>query len=719
MQYGATVQAAQRVVATFGRMRLPILFTALVATASLSAQPHRPHQESRHGWYLSPHGTIRILVIFAEIEWDVTPERDPQPHAADHWPKGELPRWKDELFDPHPLPVPRTEVSRYYHDISLGNYTVLGDYMDRLVTLRQSEHPSITAHHGINRPVVAEANKLGALRTRHGLTVADFDRWQRGGKAGQPKVEGPDDPHSYDHVMVILRNSTLTHGQGSVDPGSPGQLFGHESDSQSRFGAMYGLPFEILKHEFNHLLLGGNNFHSGGGNAASFQSYFPFLQGGWSMMGAASSSLLTCTAWDRDRLGWKPEGATHRIRARDIAGSEVDADLDPIAGDTGLFVLRDFVTTGDALRIRMPFIPEDQHQQWLWVENHQGHQRNGSPTDRFHWEDNACVDAIEPGLFMVMQVDRERSAGTNIFDGHADYLRPLPANGNYDLRLRGDTVRDACPFGNTTTPYILDDRLANPLTGNHEQELPIHDRDGDGVAQRNEHWVPYVRVHRGNVADRAVFFGRPEHAFRMDGTRKLGMGTNPSSANMFTLVNAGSNDTHRRGVPNVRTIHLNGISVELLDMAANGDATVHIRMNDTLLEEDVRWCGDSIVLPPLRGHEGNALVLAPGRTLLLDRSGTPTRINMPETSSGNVWFNDPTSFTVSAGASVVIGERATLELRNGSTLHLMPGSRITMRAKSRLRVDDSSRLVLHGDSQLDAPAKCINKLRKKGRIVRP
>ena len=59
---------------------------------------------------------------------------------------------------------------------------------------------------------------------------------------------------------------------------------------------MNALPFEILKHEFNHLLLGGNNFHSGGGNAPMFQSYFMSLQGGWSMMGAANSSLLTACA---------------------------------------------------------------------------------------------------------------------------------------------------------------------------------------------------------------------------------------------------------------------------------------------------------------------------------------------------------------------------------------------------------------------------------------
>jgi hypothetical protein len=700
-------------------MRLFVLLLVLVTSVAGSAQADRPLQESRHGWYLSPHGTIRVLVLFAEIEYDRQPEKDPQPGGSGHWPKGRLPQWKDDLFDPQPYPVPQATISRYYHDISLGKYTVLGDYLDAMLTLKESEYGSLSDGHGINRHAIKEANKLGALRTRHGSTIADLDLWKRGGRPGMPKEQGPDDPHSYDHVMVILRNSTLTHGQGSVDQGSSGELFGYGSDSQSRFGAMNGLPFEILKHEFNHMLLGGNNFHSGGGNAAQFQSFFICLQGGWSMMGAASSSLLTCTGWDRDRLGWMPDDAKHRIRARDTRGGEVNADLDPVAGDTGLFVLRDFVTTGDALRIRMPFLPPDAYQQWLWVENHLGHQRNGSPTDRFHWElEDPCVAPIEAGLFMTMQVDRDDRQGTNIFGGHADYLRPVPANGNFDLSLRGDTLHGSCPFGGTTFPFRMEDRWANPLTGNHELELPVYDRDGDGRLQRSEHYVPRARVRRGRIEADGVFYGRPEHAFRMTGNRKLGMATNPSSANMLTLVSRGTVDSHKRGLPNVRVIHLNGIAVELVDVAANGDATVRVRNNDVVIDRDVRWCADSIVLPPLRGAASPALVLAPKRTLLLDRSRTPTRIDAPEVAGGRTWFSETTAFTVLPGASMDLGRRSVLELRNGSVLHLMPGAGMRLGPKARLKLDATSRIHVHSGALLEGPPKLVTKLEKQGRLVR-
>lgn len=691
----------------------------VLSTLLLCAQ-ERPVQRSENGWFLSPHGTVRVLLLFVEVEYDVHPEKDPQPDGAAHWPKGQMPVWRDRVFDPHPLPVQQGEVSRYYRDISLGRYTVLGDYVDTIITLRESEYPGVLQGHTVGALAVKEANKRGALRTRHGLGIADFDLWKDAKKSAQPKEAGPDDPHSYDHVMFITRNGQLRHGTGSTDGGSPGKLYGYESDTQSRFGGNNDLPFGILKHEFNHLLIGGNNFHSGGGNAAQFESTFINLQGGWSMMGASSSSLLTCTGWDRDRMGWRPEGVRHRIRARDPMGNEVNGDLYPTAGDTGVFVLRDFVTSGDVLRIRMPHIPATQLQQWLWIENHQGYHRNGSPTDRFQWEHvgNDCIAPIEPGLFMNMQVGREQREGTDIYAGSADYLRAVPANGMYDLRLPMDTLRNVCLFGGNSPVYELSSAQANPLTGNHEWELPVYDRDRNGRLNRSEHWVPGTRRERGKPDAIVTFAGRPEHAFRMHGNRILGMCTNPSSANMMTLVSTNDRDVHKRQGPNVRTIHLNGIRVELLDMNAAGDARVRVTLNDTRMENDQRWCGDSIVLPALRGADGASLTITERRTLLLDRSRTPTRINDPDSSSREgPWFSDATQFTVSEGATVRLEERATLELVRGSTMHMLGGSRLELGKKARIRIGSGCAIVLHGDVQLTGKQRPFRKLRKKGSLL--
>lgn len=674
---------------------------------------------SENGWYLSPHGVIRVLVLFCEIGYDKDGSKDPQPDGAEHWPKGQLPKWKDNLFDPFEKPVPTAMITRYYHDVSLGGYTVLGDYVDAMLTLKESEYPEVKSAHSIGTAAVKEANKLGELRTRHGLRIEDFDLWQDGGKAGMPKVKGPDDPHRYDHVMVIARNSGLTHGQGSTDQGSPGKLFGYESDTQSRFGGMNSLPFEILKHEYNHLLLGGNNFHSGGGNAAQFDSYTLCMQGGWSLMGAASSSLLTCSGWDRDRLGWKAADAPFRINAHGPSGAYMSGDLDPFAGDTGIFILKDFVTHGDAMRIRMPFLPDGEYRQWLWIENHLGFARNGSPTDRFHWEStgNPCISAAPPGLYMVMQIEREEKVGKDIYGGHADYLHPLTANGHFDIQLTDDTV-PACPFGGVNRAYRSERRWMNPLTGSCEQELPVYDRNGDGKVERSEHFVMGSGYQPGGqlVSD-ATFFGATRHAWTSSGNRVLNIGSNPSSANMLTLGCNGKKERNKGLPPDNRTVYLNGIRTELLEQRPDGDAVVRVSTGDTRLTEDIRWCADSIVLPPLRGQGGYSLSLAPGVRLSIDRSRSATRMEQQGTEGGFTCFAPPTRFTVSSGAHVLVEKGGSLRLERGSVMHVMPGARLEAAKGAVLAVEGGCAIIVHGDGRVDAPKGVLKKLRKKKRLL--
>ncbi|MBK7384523.1 MAG: hypothetical protein IPI81_14515 [Flavobacteriales bacterium] len=697
-----------------------LIFALLVVRCSLAfAQADTTRvPNSTNGWYLSPHGTIRILLLFVEIEYDQSPSRDPQPNGSENWPKHQLPKWKDEVFDPQPAAAYFAQVTRYYHDMSLGRYTVLGDYIDTILTLRESEYPTVGNAHGIGVLAVKEANKMGTLRTHHHLSIADFDLWNRGGRPGMPKHLGADDPHSYDHVMVITRNSGLTHNQGSVDQGSPGKLFGYESDSQSRFGGMYAMPYEILQHEYNHLLFGGNNFHVGGGNAAQFSSYFPFLQGGWSMMGGSNSSLLTGNAWDRDRLGWRAADASLRIHARSSNGTEVNSDIDPYNGDTGVFVLRDFMTTGDAVRIRLPFLPENEYAQWIWLENHQTYKRNGILSDIFHYEQiMPCVSGIVPGIHAYLQVDRDNRYGTDIYGQHSDYLRPIPANGNFDLEVRTTTETFECLWPGPTTPFdVSTSRDANPLTGQQDLELPLR-TGGEGKLNRSTHMVPRIEYRDGKKVDQGQFYGHSRQVFTPTGVRKLGMTTNPSSANMLTLLNQGGNAMNRYGPPDNRVVHLNGIAVELLEQRANGDIAMRVRNDDRRIEHNLRWCADSIVLHPSSYHDRTALTIASGARLTLDRSRTPTQLQRVGGTDNKPWYSAPTRFVIAGGATVVGERNCELELTNESVIHVMPGARLDLHTKAKVNVQSGSRIIVHAGGELNARAKVLRKLRKQGRVV--
>ena len=171
MQYGTALQGAEGL-GYLGAMRL-LLLLLMVFRCSLSMGQVDTVRvpNSTNGWYLSPHGTIRILLLFVEIDYDKTAGKDPQLNGAEHWPKGHLPKWKDDVFDPQPAAAYLGQVTRYYHDMSLGQYTVLGDYIDTIITLRESEYPTVGNAHSIGTLAVKAANKMGALRTHHGLCL--------------------------------------------------------------------------------------------------------------------------------------------------------------------------------------------------------------------------------------------------------------------------------------------------------------------------------------------------------------------------------------------------------------------------------------------------------------------------------------------------------------------------------------------------------------------
>ncbi|MDQ3101555.1 MAG: hypothetical protein M3R08_09215 [Bacteroidota bacterium] len=231
-----------------------------------------------------------------------------------------------------------------------------------------------------------------------------------------------------------------------------------------------------------------------------------------------------------------------------------------------------------------------------------------------------------------------------------------------------------------------------------------------------EHFVPGTRILNGREDGEVVFLGSPDHAFRMNGKKRLGMGTNPSSANMMTLVSAGKKVLYEGGAPNVRTVYLNGMSVELIGMEQDGSATIRVRTNDTRLTEDVRWCADSIVLPPLRGPEGRSLIVGARVSLTIDRSGTPTRIFEADTLRGTIWFSEPTRFVISESANVLMEPRSKMKLYNSSEVHLMPGSELILQKKAKLNIDGSSSIILHSNSKITGEERKVNKLRKKGRI---
>lgn len=109
--------------------------------------------------------------------------------------------------------------------------------------------------------------------------------------------------------------------------------------------------------------------------------YWISYSGGWGNLGLHNCSIETWSAWDRLQMGWKNAGQVNPIAARDSSNSnEVNGELDAtVPAQAGTYVLRDFVQTGDALRIKLPFLPGEKYPEYIWVENHQGKVVNNCP----------------------------------------------------------------------------------------------------------------------------------------------------------------------------------------------------------------------------------------------------------------------------------------------------------------------------------------------------
>lgn len=104
------------------------LFTLLILFISYSAFSQTT-VDSKNGWVMPTSGTIRVLFVFAEVEYDLNPTYDPSPNGTTQWPKGQLPTWKNLFADPTITPNPQGYFTKYFKKASFGNLNVLGDVL--------------------------------------------------------------------------------------------------------------------------------------------------------------------------------------------------------------------------------------------------------------------------------------------------------------------------------------------------------------------------------------------------------------------------------------------------------------------------------------------------------------------------------------------------------------------------------------------------------------
>ena len=346
-------------------------------------------------------------------------------------------------------------ITRVFGESSFDSLQIIGDFV--VVNLLQSRmyqkfgQGSVFSFDNILVLCMEMINETGGLSTL-------FGRNSRNDYA----YDGTD---LYFGLLYVRNTSNLLGGKNSGS--GIGRLFstpnllnstylliGNDTVRFSGKGAMqcvgssnFGInPTGIATHEIGHSLFGSNDFHTSGGNHRKTvdndyyakQHTMPWMtiQGGYGLMGAAGSSLVSCNGYERWRMHWKHPASPYYICARNfINTSFVNSDISKEDGNKS-FTLRDFVTYGDAIRIKLPYKDSTiTPNQYIWLEFHDV--GNNEKLDFLQFTPNdTCLHQGAPGIYAYYQIGRDVLESTNpnfVWDKiNRDNLRVISNEGYWD-----------------------------------------------------------------------------------------------------------------------------------------------------------------------------------------------------------------------------------------------------------------------------------------------
>jgi hypothetical protein len=673
--------------------------------------PARAQLAMENGFLLPPYDTLYALVVFAEVDYS---ERCPgnlgEPWISD-WvqgPGGTLPPPQaPQLFSSAPDLENPGLVTMFYEQASFGRYQLLGDYLPEV--FRVPCHRLSPRDYGI-LPVLEQVNRFLGHRgwqTAHGLPASAFDQWTTSAP-GQPKRKDSDG--KVDLLYVIWKNNRYLHGLSTLDHSgygvtayrSPGfgPFDGLNSAASFNQGKGLGHSLHVLVCEHLHGLFGGNHWHSGGGAGTHC---LPIPPANYGLTGQMNSSMISFAAWDRWMMDWKSPQKEFLISALDSLGQEINTEdlLAEEGPDRQVFWLRDFRTTGDALRIRLPYLNSDSGKakvknQYLWLE----YRSMDHPTEEYLSPQHDCAlrpDAElkqgSPGVYAYLQIGKDqRWGGSELYAERADlpnslgsFLFPLPADGRWDFAFRSDLNPKphggACSWGNAAIPIDRSRSLPNPFTGLHDLYL-AYDANGDGSLLGKEDLMPGLAEAEGD----SVLWNYRKGGDGFDafgsysGNTELSLSTNPAPVPVYTQT------THYEsawaGDPNAahenRTIHLNGLRIRIEDDPKQKQARIVLERRFYQLHGALRWCGHIVLhgetQPKLRLKKGCRLRLENGESPVLAKA----RGNPPS-------LLQPTVFELRPGSSLILEKGSKLFLGPGTELRLHPGSSIVKRG-GKMRV---------------------------------
>lgn len=660
---------------------------------------------SNYGGAVTPQGVLKVLVVFAGFTNDVNPAA---PNYAQNqnndnpWPQTDA---------THPIPgtsFPRNVTADFYTSLASFQNNAVDHTLSNLYyqMSRHSANPfkiqaiffpkriNVTADSIKNfdpRGFFAYTDEvMAALKNDPDTPNFDFSQVDQRGASPNFTHDNSTTPpdHTIDYTVIIWRNPgtpfrtpipNTQYQQGiaytsagwaavpsiSGISSANGQLYGINGVGFTQAGGMSGLDQEVFIHEFAHTLY--NSPHYLAANRTVYDKFY--LTEGPGMMGKLQTFFMA-NAWERWYNGWvELLTGTTRVNS-DVQGPA------SLTATNGEYTLRDYVTTGDVMRIKLP-----NSTQYLWLENHQRtsafDDRHGYPVGSQLPQPNPLRVAPTGIIAMVEGVAASRTDLLNSQDIGCNGLKVISAQGNFDYTPSASSSK----FDNYFLNYDLYDftnPIANPFGG--ESQITRRRIDLDRIGTPGYGTI-YNDVTTGNVGTISEstpsfilngvgedgIFG-PDAAFKTVG-QKMGNSYNPA---IF------EQQRYDPTTAKLSPIKLGGLSVELI--AKNkytGAITIKVRYDDVAIAQNTRWSGDLQMMDVAGAASGADVRVMSGQTLTINKSGTNNR----HTKLAGEFVN-PTTLTCGgagvlflqeSGSTVnVAGANTAFQVKSGGELKLNP-----------------------------------------------
>ncbi len=711
------------------RIRWGLLFFLMSIARLGSTQTY----QSKYGFQLPVSGTVKVLYVFAEVVGDCETSNS-------SWAPGTVPSDANAYIDHTVLPTATSKITDYFNKSTFNTLHVIGDYYNGVVSvpcnlLNDIDYGAAAAINALNAQW--QPNATGQYLTANGQDLNSFDAYTAGPNYyGRPKAAVSDG--YIDAVIIFWRNNPkVSSGSGL----GVGNLM--SATLKNKTVALFG-TWGYTDHtnvgfffaEYFHSMMGSNNFHTGGGKGTSTFWTDP---ASFSMSAQNQSASQTPCGWDRYFLGIQGTRPYAISAINPSNGAIVASDMTIVSHPDGAtFVLKDFVTVGDAVRIKLPhfnYTADGIKNQYLWIENHQLLSSIDINTAGLDAASVGCGFAWSKGLYAYLQVGKDviaSNASSNIYDlspnDLTNSLFPLSAEGNYDFFYdyanENADGRD-CQWGNYSLPYgrYYPDGTTkpNPFTGfsdlygwvnssNPSPSMTIspYNKKSDGKDYYQPKFQKYTGVPNGIApAPSLPLWGDQYDAFQVTG-KILGMGTNPSPTPQYTLrPHIPDNNTGIIYSDDNRAVWLNGISVTVLSKDYYGDGSgayqIQVKWDDYAVDQNTRWCGyirlsNDATDPQVRSSK---ILVQSGKVLTLDRGLSPTQDFKSSFPDGSTGYVEPTVLNIESGTVLTVNDNAQLKVINGSSLVVKSGATLNVPGSASITIDATSKICVEQGATLN------------------